>query len=248
MRKMRIGIPTNEKVFPVVNDMLWRSDIKLQRNPKEFFVQTAKVEYVFARMSEIIRFVSRGKLDAAFVTRDHWKEWHCHGQDCPPTLREFPDLCTCDVALVARRYYRFPKSGFKRFGDLPEEEDAARFMEWFARAKTLSDKNDTRIVVATRFPTIARMFLWLKKGIGGTFFADYMGLSGEPITLAIREVYGNEELHILMGAADLAIVQVETGETLRRHGLFIVEPVLHSCLIAVGQRHSYAEEIIANLH
>lgn len=251
METIKIGIPTNEKVKPVVMQLLDSSPINgkfkivLPKSRSFFtkeFTRNADLEFVFARMSEIARLVKSGHLHCGFVTKDNWVEtsiaWRplahpdyrgMYEAAAPPVvIKEFPTLCRCHIDFISQAYWSAPDPKSTKVFGLGEggiENILIGFMAQMRRGPR----------IATRFPHFSEKYLKVQKGLTESFLRTQLEKYGRlAYDYLFQTVDGGEELYVLLGAADFAIVQVETGETLRANLLWIVEHMLKSHLLLVG--------------
>mgnify|MGYP001565261297 FL=1 len=243
MYGLKIGVPTNETLYPAISQLLELSGINVKREPKRFLARAGGLEFIFARMSEIARLVNAGKIHCGFVTKDWWAEAnmrrpftpinHLTGRPWPVIVKEFPDLCRCRLALIASHYWW--ASDIKEI--IPNI--LVGFMGVMKRSP----------VIATRFPYFSAHFLSVQKGITKSFLSEKLKLyDRHAYEIHFRIVEGSEELYVLLDAADFAIAQVESGETIRNHDLWIVENILESHLLLVGNNSQKVNEFAARLH
>ena len=233
MGQPMIGIPTNEKMCSAIISMLRTRDFSLNvPEPGHFFVVDQGATFVFARMSEIARLVRSGEIDCGFVTKDCWVE---NGTDTIPCgdgvrrmlempflVKDFSDLCRCTIAFITSSETRWDMGIHGESGIIS------------ALLKCNGAREKPRI--ATRFPRLTKAYLM----VGGSRWVN-----GQNI---IKKVDGGEELHVLLGSADFAVVQIETGATIRRYGLVIVEEIMASHLLLVSGDPIRIEEFAARLH
>lgn len=234
MPVLRVGIPTNEKVRGAVEALVKNMGCEAIQSPKHFFTdqdfayQTG-VQFVFARTSELARLVAIGRLDSAFVTKDWWEEckdgfyaWRYFCKTTAKIIAEFPAYCRCEVSFISEGHYH--ASGVAEGG-------IASYLAAFLAIQK------RKPLIATRFSRLTDKFL-TTRGIDALFYKKHarewwtMAMSPE-----IAFVNGSEELYILLGAADIAVAQVETGETIVNHSLHIIERILTSYLVLVGNDH-----------
>ena len=235
MSVLRVGIPTNEKVYAVVDKLLQDAGFEILRSPKHFFTdrdfacQTG-IQCVFARVSELARLVAIGRLDAAFVTKDWWEEskngffcWRHYGKSSAKIFAEFPMHCRCEVAFVSEKYWYAAGVHEGGIGGA-----LAAFIAIMKR----------KPLIATRFPRLVERFLYKTKGLSTLFYKNFVGeWWTEAMAPEVGLVSGGEELYVLLGTADFAVVQIETGETLANHALHAIEQILMSHLVLVGNDH-----------
>lgn len=219
----KIGVPSNEKIFKAVQDILGK---KIPLPKGVFFVPFRGHELVIARVEEIISLTSRGLLDIAFVTQDHYYE--SREISMLRDVRSSSDLCHCDLSIITA------EEGFSN------RDSVEIFSEFY-------EKNGRKAVLATRFPKLTFEFLWITK-----YFRARHGWKEIPDRAfpIIKEVKGSGELSILLNATDFTVARVESGRTLKLNRLFPVEKIFSSCLIMV--RHQYflsegAEEVLSAL-
>lgn len=235
MSVLRVGIPTNEKVLGAVEALLENTGCEVKRSPKHFFTdqdyayQTG-VQLVFARTSELARLVAIGRLDSAFVTKDWWEDckdgfyaWrYFYEKTATKIIAEFPAYCRCEIAFITQGHYR--ASGVAESG-------IASYLAAFVAIQKRQP------LIATRFPRLTDKFL-KSKGLDSLFYKKYGGEAWDmTMSHEIAFVNGSEELYTLLGAADVAVAQIETGETIANHSLHVIERILTSHLVLVGNDH-----------
>lgn len=106
--KARVGIPKNERILPVVLDILQRGGVEVKRLEKTFFFSNDDLLFVFARVGELLDFFGDDYLDGVFCTRDAWQEYaessKSKGYILDPDIygvqRIWPHLCRCMIALI----------------------------------------------------------------------------------------------------------------------------------------------------
>lgn len=238
---MYIGIPTNEPLCFKVGDVLRRNHIYPERRPdRKMVIEDRGMVYAYARVGEIARLILEGPLDAGFVTRDLWEELTTQRHLGPIALTTFGE-CECDVALLARRSDMLPA----HLARDPDERDAKAIILHLALSKVRRGM-DAVVTIATRFPALTRRFLADNGMAELSFSDDFLGGVGIPLNVVIHKVQGSEELNVLLGVADLAVAQVETGETARVNNLEIIATLMNSQLMAVAKT-DYARRFVANL-
>ncbi|MBI4137854.1 MAG: hypothetical protein HY472_01225 [Candidatus Sungbacteria bacterium] len=225
MEATTVGIPTNEKVYDAVYALLTKAGISIEQQPKHFFMQLGDLLFVFARLSEIVRLTVLGYINCSFVTKDYWFEVVQDEEHLTRArvLREFPKLCRCELCFVSRGLW---------YASNVKEGGIANLLIGYMG---LMLKNP---VVATRFPTLTKKFLYdrgLKPDLIRENLGELMKLKRELGSIRIEQVQGSEELSVLLKYADVAVARVESGETLRNHDLWIVDRMLTSHLLVVGQ-------------
>lgn len=234
MSVLRVGIPTNEKVRGAVDVLLRNTSCEVKQSPKRFFTdqdyayQTG-VQLVFARTSELARLVATGCLDSAFVTKDWWEDckdgfyaWRYFGKTSTKIIAEFPAYCQCEVSFISAGHYH--ASGVAEGG-------IASYLTAFIAIQKRGP------LIATRFPRLTDKFL-KTKGLDALFYKKHVGEWWTGVmSPEIAVVNGSEELYTLLGAADIAVAQIETGETIANHFLHVVERILTSHLVLVGNDH-----------
>ncbi len=244
MSKIRVGIPTNEKVFPEVQKILIRSTMRHpEQEPRQFIVRADDTEYVFARMSEIARLTLFGYIDCGFVTWDCWTEAIipivCQRSGVgawikvPQALKEFSDLCRCTIAFIAPRATRL---------------DGISSENGIVHGILRHPKSRGQARIATRFPCITEEALSVRSLPNTVSYAKHP-MSGEDILnqCSIDTVDGSEELYVLLGAADFAVVQIETGQTLQVNNLQVIQEIMWSHLLLVGAPNHQAKKFAACL-
>lgn len=135
---MRIGVPTNEKIFSAFQSIVGEEIIL----PKgTFFLPFRGYELVFARVEEIISLTRKKYLDLSFVTSDHLSDVEfpkrilvCH---------EFSELCRCDVSII---------TADEKFRD-------KNFVEVFSEFR---EERGRRPVIAARFLSLTKNFFYDK--------------------------------------------------------------------------------------
>lgn len=235
MSVMQVGIPTNEKLYPMVERLLNKAGIDLKPNPKRFFSEQDGVRFVFARVSELARLVARHKLDCAFVTTDYWLDlkdaglgrWQDGRIGLPGIKKSFPTYCQCEISFVSQGYW---------YAQGVAEGGITNALIGFIGVMRRSPR------IATRFPFITEGFLCSKMGLKTPVLQEKLGERWSPaMQYTLREVDGSEELHVLLGATDFAVVQIETGETIANHDLHVVENLLKSHLLLVGNNPEHSD-------
>ncbi|MEK7541662.1 MAG: hypothetical protein AAB533_02320 [Patescibacteria group bacterium] len=234
MLVLRVGIPTNEKVYAATERLMIDAGYEIPRSPKRFFTnqdfayQTG-VQFVFARVSELARLVAIGKLDSAFVTKDWWEDckdgffcWKYFGKSSAKIYAEFPAYCQCEVSFVSKAHWL--ASGIAQGGIV----SALVAFTGIMKRKPL---------IVTRFPRLVDKFFTTKSLIS-LLHEEFRGEKWvEGLHPEVALVNGSEELYTLLEVADFAVVQIETGETIANHSLNMIERILPSHLILVGNDH-----------
>lgn len=243
--RLRIGVPTNGRVHDEVMAILIRSDYRVKREQRKFFFRVDDDEFVFARISEIVRMVALGKLDCGFVTADYFQEMallndsyydygFCKEFISPSVRKEFPQVSTSRVCLVSMGQWRMVQKNI-----LASNQSATVSIV----LGLLGIMQRTPLIV-TRFPRITSDFFREKCGLNREFTAKVLGHDWweEQPPFEIEIVQGDEELYVVNGLADFAVCHVESGKTLENHGLWVVEEICASHLILIASSVSRDSE------
>lgn len=225
-KRKRVGIPKNKRLYSEVESMLKNQGIScVPPTSKQFIWGTSDLQFVLGGVAEIVNLMAAGHLDYAYVTLDYWNELACHHSDHLIVLEEYPCVGCCDIVFAAKAESYWTQAQIDGFDLI---SSLVLFHDSFSKKPN----------IVTRFPRITTGYLYEEESFDGRCEMELRGKVKEPKPWryhpAIREVRGDEELYVLTGMADLAVVQVETGETLRQNGMIAIQTILHSSLMLVA--------------
>ncbi len=238
MKKIRIGIPKNEGLYPAVEAILTERGIWCSSpSPKRLSWETDHCQFVLGSVADIARMTASRHLDCAFVTRDHWREqqlYYLPGgfSDSICELEEFSSIGRCDLVFAAKEGSHWTQKAQEENSDV----------KGIIRSLIFRDERSEswKPVIATRFPRITSYYIFRELHFDDVCEELLRGILKEVKAWryhpTITEVRGDEEVYVLTGRADLAMVQVETGETLRQNGLVPIKKISTSHLILVGSK------------
>ena len=278
MTKITIGIPKNERLYPIVQSLLQNQGIICRREGRYFFSDSGKIRFVFASVIELAELLALGEIKCAFITRDHWEERvgrsmhgttefilsHLFNRSFPnhprfdrndydypsgrlEILKAFPQLGRCDIVFAARDNSYWTEA--KRRG-----QDIASALITFKVPLLWGEIPRVMPCIVTRFVSLTKKYLHDRivehmhnKKLHFALQRKIKEVNEWRYMPYIQYVHGDEELYVVTKTSDLAVVQTETGETLRLHSLVPIETILTSHLILVGNKW-LREELGSILH